>query len=83
MPRLFRAIVQDSTVYFLVIFTTHFVLEMTLLFGRVSTSTVGDRSGAEKPPAKYSTLTVCVSPRFDSRHKLKLIISSRLFNADT
>ncbi|KAF9791191.1 hypothetical protein BJ322DRAFT_433932 [Thelephora terrestris] len=34
MPRLLRTFVQDSTVYFLIIFTSHFVLEMSLLFAR-------------------------------------------------
>jgi hypothetical protein len=36
MPQILRAIVHDSTTYFLVIFTSHFVLEMTLLLARVS-----------------------------------------------
>lgn len=36
MPSLLRTIVQDATVYFLVIFTSHFVLEMTLLLARVT-----------------------------------------------
>jgi len=31
MPRILRTIVRDATVYFLVIFTSDFVLEMTLL----------------------------------------------------
>jgi len=34
MPHILRTIFQDSTVYFLVIFTSHFVLEMTLLLAR-------------------------------------------------
>ena len=38
--RILRAIIQDATVYFLFIFTSHFVFEMTLLFARVSTSTI-------------------------------------------
>ena len=33
---LFRVIVRDATHYFLVIFTSHVALEMTLLFARVS-----------------------------------------------
>jgi len=37
MPRILRIIVQDATIYFLVIFTSHLVFEMTLLFARVST----------------------------------------------
>ena len=41
MPYILRAIVRDSTVYFLVIFTSHFVLEMTLLLARVSISILG------------------------------------------
>ena len=36
MTHLLHTIVQDSTIYFLVIFTSHFVLEMSLLFMRVS-----------------------------------------------
>jgi len=41
MPGILRTIVQDATVYFLVIFTSHFVLEMTLILARVSISIVG------------------------------------------
>lgn len=40
MPRLQQAIVEGSAVHFLVIFTSHFVLEMFLLFARVSVSLV-------------------------------------------
>ena len=36
MSRLIRTIIQDATVYFLVIFTSHFMFEMTLLLVRVS-----------------------------------------------
>jgi len=39
MPRGLRTIVQDATIYFLVIFTSHLVFEMTLVFARVSIST--------------------------------------------
>lgn len=35
MPRIFRTIIRDATVYFLVIFTSHFVFEMTLVLARV------------------------------------------------
>lgn len=38
MPGILRTIVQDATIYFLVIFTSHFVLEMTLLVARVKIS---------------------------------------------
>jgi len=38
MPSILRTIVKDATVYFLVIFTSHFVLEMTLLLARVTVS---------------------------------------------
>lgn len=41
MPGILRTIVQDATVYFLVIFTSHFVLEMTLLLARVNISVTG------------------------------------------
>jgi len=34
MPSLLKTIVQDATHYFLVIFTSHIVLELTLVFGR-------------------------------------------------
>ena len=51
MPSILRTIVQDATVYFLVIFTSHFVLEMTLLLARVSISTIRDRSNVEIAPA--------------------------------
>lgn len=44
--RILRAIIQDATVYFLFIFTSHFVFEMTLLFARVSTSIISDRSAS-------------------------------------
>jgi len=36
MPRILRTIVRDATVYFLVVFASHFVPEMTLLLARVS-----------------------------------------------
>lgn len=35
MPSLFRIIAQDATYYFLVIFSSHLTLELTLIFGRV------------------------------------------------
>jgi hypothetical protein len=35
-PTLLEIIAKDATWYFLVIFTAHFALEMTILFGRVS-----------------------------------------------
>ena len=35
LPNLFRTIAQDATCYFLVIFTSHIVLELTLIFARV------------------------------------------------
>ena len=35
MPSLFRVIVQDATHYFLVIFTSHVVFELTLIFAKV------------------------------------------------
>jgi hypothetical protein len=41
MPSIIRTIIQDATIYFLVIFTSHFVLEMSLLLARVSISIVG------------------------------------------
>ena len=37
-PSLFRTIIQDATYYFLVIFTSHLLLEMTLLFANVRIS---------------------------------------------
>ena len=37
IPRLFKIIAQDATYYFLIIFTSHFVLELTLLFATVRT----------------------------------------------
>ena len=36
IPTIMGTIAEDSLRYFLVIFTSHFVLEMTLLLGRVS-----------------------------------------------
>ena len=36
MSNLFRVVAQDTTHYFLVIFTSHLVLELTLVFGAVS-----------------------------------------------
>jgi len=38
IPSLLKTIVQDATYYFLVIFTSHFVLVMFLAFASVSTS---------------------------------------------
>ena len=36
VPTILETIAQDATWYFLVIFSSHFVLEMTLTLGRVS-----------------------------------------------
>lgn len=36
VPNLLGIVAEDATRYFLVIFTAHLVLEMTILFGRVS-----------------------------------------------
>lgn len=38
VPTIMGTIAEDATLYFLVIFTSHFVLEMTLNLGRVSTA---------------------------------------------
>ena len=38
MSSLFRTIVQDATHYFLIIFTSHLVLSLTLILGRVRVS---------------------------------------------
>jgi hypothetical protein len=35
-PGLWEIIAKDATLYFLIIFTSHFVLEMNLILGRVS-----------------------------------------------
>ena len=43
IPSLLGIILEDATRYFLVIFTSHFVLEMTLTLGRV-------RATAPPPP---------------------------------
>ena len=37
-PTIIRTIAEDATRYFLVIFTSHFVLAMTLTLGRVRTT---------------------------------------------
>lgn len=47
VSRLIRTIIQDATVYFLLIFTSQFVYEMTLFLARVSTSIEGDEDGIE------------------------------------
>ena len=69
MPRILRIIVQDATIYFLVIFTSHFVFWMTLLLARVSTSTIGNRSDAETSPDESPTLTSHVSSWFQTNHE--------------
>lgn len=43
MPNILRMILEDSAIYFLVVFSTHLVLEMTLLFARVNASIAGDK----------------------------------------
>lgn len=35
IPSLFKTLAEDATRYFLVIFTSHLVLELTLIFGTV------------------------------------------------
>jgi len=56
MPRILRKIAQDTTVYFLVIFTSHFVFMMTLLLERVSASIVRDGNSAEIPQPNLQLL---------------------------
>ena len=57
--------VQDSTIYFLVVFTSHFAFEITLVLARVSSSVADDRVGADIIPANYSTLASYVSVWFE------------------
>lgn len=64
MPHILRTIVQDSTVYFLVIFTSHFLLEMMLLLSRVSVPVPSDVSVVKGFLAKPKTLAGYVSTRF-------------------
>jgi hypothetical protein len=62
MPRLLRTFVQDSTVYFLIIFTSHFVLEMSLLLARVSVPVpvVDDESAVEHSSSQlYNSCRHC------------------------
>ena len=69
MPRILRIIVQDATIYFLVIFTSHFVFWMTLLLARVSTPTISNGSDAETSPDKSTTLTSYVSALFETHRE--------------
>lgn len=64
MPFIIRSIVQDSTVYFLVIFTSHLLLEMMLLLSRVSVPVPSDVSVVKGFLAKPKTLAGYVSTRF-------------------
>jgi len=66
MSRILQKIVQDATLYFFVIFTSHFVLVMTLLSERVSISIVCGENDAEIPLAEPSALAVGVSGRCDT-----------------
>ena len=66
MPTILRTIVHDAIVYFLVIFTPHFVLEMTLLLAKVSISTLGDGRGAEISPAESPALASYISAGFNA-----------------
>ena len=47
-PTLLGTIAQDATWYFLVIFSSHFVLEMTLTLGRVSPTTSTTVNGIQR-----------------------------------
>ena len=38
LPNLLKIMAEDATLYFMVIFTSHLVLELTLIFGSVRTS---------------------------------------------
>ena len=38
LPSLFGVMAEDATLYFMVIFTSHLILELTLIFGSVRTS---------------------------------------------
>jgi hypothetical protein len=56
-PRVLRAIVHDATIYFMVIFSSHFVFEVALLAARVSGSVVGDWNVINSfPTAKLAAL---------------------------
>jgi len=66
MSRILQKIVQDATLYFFVIFTSHFVLVMTLLLERVSISIVCGENGAEIPLAEPSALAGEVSGKCDT-----------------
>ena len=57
MPFILRAIVKDATVYFFVIFTSHFLLETFLLFVNVSIYLLESTSTLLKvSPAKFAAL---------------------------
>ena len=47
-PTLLGTIAQDATWYFLVIFSSHFVLEMTLTLGRVSATPSTTANGIQR-----------------------------------
>lgn len=60
MPRFLRTMVEGSVVYFLLIFTSHFVLEMSLLFLRVSVLIVDSRRSADNPLSQiYNSCRQC------------------------
>ena len=57
LPSLLHTLVRDATIYFLVIFSAHFILTMTILFGRVgSTTYLVNHSQANKFLQRYVQL---------------------------
>jgi len=54
VPNILRTIAEDATRYFLVIFSSHFVLEMTLSLARVSATAV------PLPPAANDIQCMCL-----------------------
>ena len=74
LPNLLKVMAEDATLYFLVIFTSHLLLELTLIFGSVRTSSRRSVS----PLSYYKTFTAFgqTTPRSVSASAIRLF---RLF----
>jgi len=66
IPSLFRTLAQDATRYFLVIFTSHLVLELTLIFGTPSIQMLAASGNAVYLPMMIARLMLSLKKASDS-----------------
>jgi len=68
VPTILETIAEDATLYFLVIFTSHFVLEMTIIFGRGPAQLLPGPGIVVYLPVMVSRIMVSLRKAADSQH---------------